>query len=174
MIPGPWTVAFPDGSGAPQEAVFDKLLSLPDRDEPGIRHFSGIATYRTEFTCPDSLAAGGVPARLDLGRVHEVAEVWLNGKLQGIAWCSPYRFNVAGSLRPGANQLEIRVANLWHNRIVGDAALPAQERVTRIASQKHYSNVKGAPLIESGLLGPVQIGTERSFSTPLSRSSQKD
>ena len=146
---------------------------MPEHDEPGIRYFSGIATYRTEFTCTESLAAEGVPAQLDLGRVHEVAEVWLNGERLGIGWHPPYRFSVEGSLRPGANRLEVRVANLWHNRIVGDAALPAPQRITRIASEKHYSNVKGAPLIDSGLLGPVRIGTGRSFPTPRSWSTGK-
>ena len=109
------------------------------------------------FDCPAAVARASRHARLDLGRVAEVCEVRMNGKLLGGGWHPPYAFDVGDSLRPGSNTLEVRVANLWHNRLVADAALPKRKRVTRIASEKHYKNVAGQKPLESGLLGPVRI-----------------
>jgi hypothetical protein len=51
------------------------------------------------------------------------------------------------------NVLEIEVINLWPNRLIGDAALPAGQRLT-------HTNIvfkSDAPLLPSGLLGPVTI-----------------
>jgi hypothetical protein len=142
------------------------LKSWTEKDDPGIQHFSGIATYRTTFTCPDAGTDDGLAATLDLGRVAEVCEVRLNGKLAGGRCHPPYCFDVSRQIRTGENRLEIRVANLWHNRIVGDAALPKARRVSRMVPESHYKRMRGQeaaqPLImsrvaASGLLGPVRI-----------------
>ena len=155
VIDGPWQVEFPEGSGAPPRAVLRALKSWTETDDPGIRHFSGIAVCRTTFACPK--AGGGLVAILDLGRVAEVCEVRLNGKLVGTRWHPPYRLDVTGALRAGENRLEVRVANLWHNRLVGDAGLPKAKRVTRMVPESHYQRLRGKSLIDSGLLGPVRI-----------------
>ncbi len=60
-------------------------------------------------------------------KTWQVAEVWLNGKNLGVVWKAPYRVDVTSALKPGVNQLRIRVVNLWVNRLIGDAALPAEE-----------------------------------------------
>jgi len=152
-----WEVAFPAGGGAPPVVTFDELKSWSEMPQDGVRYFSGIATYRTTFTCPGNAARSGHPAVLDLGRVAEVCEVRLNGRRAGIAWHPPYRLDVTGALRPGENRLEVSVANLWHNRIVGDAALPKAERVTRMVPETHYQRMRDRKLIDSGLMGPVRI-----------------
>ncbi len=156
-IAGPWEVAFPEGLGAPPKATFSKLASWTERDEPGIRHFSGVATYRVTFTLTPAEAEGKRKATLDLGCVAEICEVRLNGKLLGTGWHPPYRFDVTGVLCPGENRLEIRVVNLWHNRLVGDAALPKTDRVSRMVPESHYDRLRGQKLIRSGLLGPVKL-----------------
>ena len=156
-IAGPWEVRFPDGSGAPPKAMVPTLKSWTKMDDPGIRHFSGIATYRTTFACAQAEAGNGLATTLDLGRVAQVCEVRLNGKLVGIAWHPPYRLDVTGQLRTGQNRLEVRVANLWHNRLVADAALPKSQRLTRTVPETHYERVRGQELIDSGLLGPVRV-----------------
>jgi hypothetical protein len=155
VIEGPWELSFPEGHGAPPQVTLGALKSWPDVDDPGVRHFSGIATYRTTFDCPPGIDTRAVRATLDLGRVHEVAEVRLNGRLLGIRWHPPYHVDATGPLRPGENHLEIRVANLWHNRLVADAALPPPQRITRMAPETHYVRLRGASLVPSGLLGPV-------------------
>jgi hypothetical protein len=156
-IEGPWELAFPEGGGAPPKRTLDRLQSWTEVDDPGVRHFSGIATYRTSFDCPAELGDRGLAATLDLGEVREVAELRLNGKTIGTGWHPPYRLDVTDAIRPGENRLEVRVANLWHNRIVGDASLPEARRVTRMVPKTHYDRLRGKPLIPSGLLGPVRV-----------------
>jgi hypothetical protein len=174
-LDGPWQVAFPDGWGAPRSAIFDKLQSWTESDNEGIRFFSGIATYRKSFNLPDSLAQQP-RLFLELGDLAEIAEVTLNGKRLGLAWLPPYRIEISGAVQAGANQLEIRVANLWANRLNGDSLLPETERFTRSnldriqtdpTSDSSYGRVPGGktrpvyttipPLMKSGLFGPVRI-----------------
>jgi len=156
-LEGPWEIEFPEGHGAPPKLALDRLRSWAELDDPGVRYFSGIATYRASFDCPAEALDGGPAVALDLGDVRDVAEVRLNGKRLGIRWHPPYRLDVSGAIRPGENRLEIRVANLWHNRIVGDAALPPDRRVTRMVPATHYDRVRNKPLVPSGLLGPVRV-----------------
>lgn len=153
-VEGPWTLSFPEGCGAPAAVELDTLRSWTEFQESGIRHFSGIATYTTEF---DWAIDPSEHVALDLGSVREVCEVTVNGKLAGVAWHPPYRIDIRGLLAEGANTLEIRVANLWHNRITGDAELPPEERISRIVPETHYDAMKGKGLVTSGLLGPVRI-----------------
>jgi hypothetical protein len=91
---------------------------------------------------------------LDLGDVHELAGVKVNGKSCGIVWCPPFRVEISGVVKPGENKLEVEVVNFWPNRIIGDAGLAAGQRFT----QTNIRNLKAnTPLMESGLLGPVRI-----------------
>jgi hypothetical protein len=60
-------------------------------------------------------------------------------------------------VKAGANELEVSVINLWPNRLIGDAALPAEKRFTETNMRKFVST---SPLLSSGLLGPVRILTE--------------
>ena len=129
-LDGPWQVEFPEGWGAPRTTTFEKLQSWTESDNEGIRFFSGIATYRKTFELPDSLATTD-RLFLELGDLAEIAEVTLNGKRLGLAWLPPYRIEISGAVRAGANQLEIRVANLWANRLNGDSLRPESDRFTR-------------------------------------------
>lgn len=142
-----WTLSFPPGWGAPAEMKLDALRSwtdLPLSDEA--RHFSGTATYRTTFTAS---ARDGL--ELDLGAVESIAEVFVNGQKVRTLWAPPYRCDLAGCLRDGANELRVDVTSTWFNRLAYDAAQPEAARKTwTIAAPK-----KGTPPKPSGLLGPV-------------------
>ena len=85
--------------------------------------------------------------------VKETAKVKLNGKDLGVLWCSPWRVDISGALKPGDNTLEISVVNLWPNRLAGDNNLPGEQRRTRTEM------FMGGPdsQFSSGLLGPVTI-----------------
>ena len=174
-LDGPWQVGFPDGWGAPRTATFDKLQSWTESDHEGIRFFSGIATYRKSFNLPESLAQRQ-RLFLELGDLAEIAEVTLNGKRLGLTWLPPYRIEISGAVHAGANQLEIRIANLWANRLNGDSLRPESTRFTRSnldriqtdpTSDSSYGRVPGGktrpvytgipPLMKSGLFGPVRI-----------------
>jgi hypothetical protein len=154
-ISGPWTVHFDPEWGRQESAQFDRLASWTARTEPGIKFYSGTATYEKTFDLPLSASANPKPKiRLDLGQVRELAEVKVNGKSCGIVWCPPFRADITDALKSGANRLEIEVVNFWPNRIIGDDALPKEQRLTRTNIRKLTRNTR---LMDSGLLGPVRL-----------------
>ena len=155
-ITGPWEVRFPTNLGAPPSRVFEELVSWTAIPDDGIKYFSGTATYLKEFDVPESLLAGGSRLELSLGQLRNVADATLNGKPLGILWKPPYSYDVTGIVRGGRNELKIEIVNLWANRLVGDAKLPREKRVTRLTQKVPISG----PL-ESGLLGPVRITIQK-------------
>lgn len=186
-IKGPWKVTFPPNLGAPAEITLPRLLSLHRHAEPGVRYFSGTATYSAQF----SLALKSVSKRqfLDLGWVEVIAEVKLNGKEIGSVWNPPYRLDITDAVRSGLNDLEIRVTNQWTNRLIGDEQLPPEYEYggggffnyngpgmdaiqklpdwyiqgkpkpagKRVAFCVWRHYRKDDPLLESGLIGPVRV-----------------
>ena len=64
------------------------------------------------------------------GIVKNLARVRLNGYDCGVGWCPPWRVEITGAITSGTNQLEIEVANLWPNRLIGDQSLPESEHRT--------------------------------------------
>jgi hypothetical protein len=151
-IDGGWDVAFQADRGAPATAHLDALRSLTENADPGIRYFSGTATYRTSFVLPRG-ARPGASLMLDLGKVGDVAEVSVNGKPVGYAWKAPYRVDIGKAIKAGRNQLEVKVADLWVNRLIGDAQ-PGAKKITYTTMQTYLPT---APLRPSGLLGPVTV-----------------
>jgi hypothetical protein len=93
---------------------------------------------------------------LDLGVVHDMARVKLNGKDLGVVWCAPWRIEVTGAIKAGDNQLEIEVANRWPNRMIGDKQ-PADANARRYTFSTHDPYNAQSPLVPSGLLGPVTL-----------------
>jgi hypothetical protein len=159
-LSGSWNVDFPAGWGAPATIVFPELISWTSHKEDGIKYFSGIATYRKEFDISAGLLNQDLIWYLDLGKVNMIADVILNDKHLGILWKTPFRLDVSSTLLPGKNKLFIEVANDWSNRIVGDQKLPKAKRFTSTNITSPTSSEllwKDAPLLESGLIGPVQI-----------------
>ncbi|MPR33939.1 glycosyl hydrolase [Salmonirosea aquatica] len=158
-IGGSWEVHFTKGWGAPEKATFPELTSWAASSDKGIAHYSGTGTYTKDFTYTPSAPSSG-RVYLDLGEVGKVAEVWLNGKSLGITWTAPYRYDVTDVIRPGANALKVEVVNTWANRIIGD--IRDKENYTRTNLKVRASREllwSEAPLLESGLLGPVTIRT---------------
>jgi hypothetical protein len=153
-ISGPWTVSFQPGRSAPPSATLPKLAPLNENADPGIKYFSGIATYTKDFTAPNGWKPGQ-PLWIDLGKVSELAEVSVNGKPAGGAWHAPYRVEIGATTKPGKNKLKVRVANLWVNRLIGDAQ-PGAKRITFTAMPTFRAD---APLRPSGLIGPVRLET---------------
>lgn len=154
-IAGPWDVKFQPGRGAPERLAFERLSDWSQHADPGIKYFSGVATYQTHF----HWQANSVKDRLwlNLGEVQVMASVKLNGVELGAVWTAPFQVDATKALKPGDNTLEIRVANLWPNRLIGDTALPEKQRVTWTS----WSPFKpGDRLLPSGLLGPVVLKSE--------------
>ncbi len=183
-ITGAWTVAFDPKWGGPAGAVtFDQLEDWAKRPEAGIHYYSGTAIYRKKFTVPATAIRKQSTVVLDLGKVAVMAGVTLNGKPLGTLWKPPFRVDVTDALKPGDNVLEVKVVNLWVNRMIGDEQLPEdsarnpngtlkewpqwlQEGKPSPAGRYTFTSwrlwKKDSPLQESGLLGPVTLRiTER-------------
>ncbi|WP_234027347.1 glycosyl hydrolase [Aurantiacibacter arachoides] len=150
-VDGEWTVAFQPGRGAPAQITMASLQPLDQSDDPSIRYFSGVATYTTTFSL--SAMPHGERLVLDLGQVGDIAEVSVNGIPVGTTWFAPDRVDFTDAARAGENVLEVRVANRWANRLIGDVQ-PGAEPVTFVAAPTYRPD---APLRPAGLIGPVRI-----------------
>jgi len=153
-VGGPWEVRFQPGRGAPEKLTFEALADWSKNSDAGVKFFSGMATYRTTFVANPKSEIRNPKWYLDLGRVEVMARVKLNGKDVGTVWKTPFRVDVTDALRSGENQLEVTVANLWPNRLIGDAGLPKEQRVSRTTWNPF---TKDTELLASGLLGPVTL-----------------
>jgi hypothetical protein len=150
-------VTFPAKLGAPASIQLPKLQSWTESADAGVKYFSGTATYTRTLQAPRAWFTPGAKLLLDLGRVGDIAEVAVNGKSLGTFWKPPYLVDVTGALRPGANQLEIRVTNEWTNRIAGDRAAPEGQKVLSGGPPSFGGPGRRLPLPESGLMGPVEV-----------------
>ena len=185
VLEGPWEVSFDPKWGGPPKIVMDELVDWSLRPEPGVKYYSGTAVYHKKFDFPASAAAlkrapaKGARLYLDLGIVKNIARVRLNGRGLGVVWCEPWRVDVTAVIRPLDNVLEVEVANLWPNRLIGDEQEPADAEYAKagnlsrwpdwllkgeprpspnrftFTTWKHFD--KNSPLLPSGLLGPVSV-----------------
>ena len=153
-VPGPWEVAFQPDRGAPAKITLERLSSWSESADPGIKYFSGTAVYKTSLDVPASWLVTGDRFWLDLGDVKNLAEVRINGQLLGTVWKTPFRVDATEALKPGPNALEIKVANLWVNRLIGDKQPGVTKPYTYTAVEFYQAD---SPLQPSGLLGPVKI-----------------
>ena len=179
-VGGPWEVRFAPGWGAPEQVILEKLISWHQHPDAGVKYFSGTAVYRKSFDLPADRLGEGRKLHLDLGRVAVMAQVTLNGTNLGTLWKEPYRVDITGSARAGANDLEIRVVNLWINRQIGDEQLPEDSDRNPNGTLKSWPKwveagqrsptgrytftswrlwKKDDALAESGLIGPVKVGS---------------
>jgi hypothetical protein len=158
-----------------------------------VKYFSGTATYTKVFRVPPELVAQASSLspspeqrrlHLNLGKVQVIAQLKINGHDFGILWKPPFETDITSAVKVGDNLLEIKVVNLWPNRLIGDEQLPddCQWQPAGSAGQglagwpnwlldgkpsptgrlafatwKHWT--KDSPLLESGLLGPVVLRT---------------
>jgi len=173
-LKGSWEVSFDPKWGGPDKITFEKLIDWVNHAEEGIKFYSGIARYRKTFDVPNTIElANNSGIYLDLGEVKNMARVKLNGKDLGVIWTSPWRVNISDVFKEKENKLEIEIANLWGNRLVGDDRLPDDgvkdgkwpewflEGKPRTSGRFTFTTRrfyrKEAPLQSSGLIGPVTI-----------------
>ena len=172
-----WSLTFPPNLGAPASASFDQLISWPTHANPGIKYFSGTATYAKTFNVSSSFLSGRA-VMLDLGAVKNFATIRINGQPVATLWKPPFAIDVSKFVRVGSNRVEVKVTNLWPNRLIGDEQLPPdvewngiqlkrwpdwltkgepRPKTGRIAFTTWHFYNKESPLLESGLLGPVVL-----------------
>ncbi len=157
---------FQENLGAPPSLRMEKLTSWTDNSDPGVKYFSGTATYTKTVLAPASWFHPGQHIYLDLGKVRDVAEVQVNGVSVGLTWAPPYQVDVTSALRQGTNKLEIKVTNEWTNRQIGDRLLSPEKRILNPGNGRAapQGGAFGRPqtLAESGLLGEVRVVEVRS------------
>jgi len=153
-VDGPWKVNFQPDRGAPASISLDKLSSWSDNPDPGVKYFSGAGTYTKTIDVPSSWLENRMHLLIDLGEVKNLAEIAVNGKPLGIVWHAPYRVEATAALRPGANDISIKVTNAWVNRLIGDQQSDAATKYTFTIVKPYKSD---STLLPSGLLGPVAI-----------------
>ena len=153
-VEGSWNVSFQKDRGAPASQKFDKLVSYTENSDVGIKYFSGTATYTKTIVADKNWFAGHAQLWLDLGDLKDLAEVIVNGKSFGVIWKQPFRANVTSALKAGENKIEVKVTNLWVNRLIGDAQPGITNKITYTTMPFYQANSK---LLPSGLLGPVSI-----------------
>ena len=151
---GSWDVAFQPGRGAPATIRLDNLISWSDSSDQGVKYFSGTGIYTKTIEASPEWFTPGARLWLDLGNVKNLAEVRVNGQMLGTLWKTPFRIDATSALKPGANTLEVKVANLWVNRLIGDKQPGVTKTYTYTAVEFYKAD---SPLLPSGLLGPVKI-----------------
>ncbi|MGI4787716.1 MAG: glycosylhydrolase-like jelly roll fold domain-containing protein [Janthinobacterium lividum] len=180
-ITGPWTLTFPPHSVTPPQ-VMASLRPWGLSKDPRIQDFSGTATYRTTFTLPVDIVAKYQAFALNLGDVQVIADVTLNGKYLGIFWKAPYTVDISQAVKPGVNTLQVKVTNLWVNRMIGDDSLPPDSDRNGDGTLKSWPQWvldgktsptgrttftswqlwnKDSPRQPSGMLGPVTLSAAK-------------
>ena len=153
-VGGSWDVAFQPNRGAPARVTLPTLASWHEHADAGVKYFSGTGTYTRTIQAPAEWFQAGATLWLDLGDVKNIAEVAVNGTPLGTYWKAPFRVEVTSALKPGANTLDIKVINLWVNRLIGDQQEGVTTKYTYTAQQFYRAD---SPLLPSGLIGPVQV-----------------
>ncbi len=158
QIDGPWNLTFDEALGGPTPVIFQTLQDWSQRSEPGIKYYSGTAVYKTSFDLPQALHRNGDRLSLDLGTVHNLARVFLNGHDLDVLWCDPWQVDITDVVKEKANRLEIHVANLWPNRLIGDKNVPPERQIAWTTWNPYKPD---DPLLPSGLMGPVTVNEIR-------------
>jgi hypothetical protein len=153
-IEGAWDVTFQENRGAPTKLSLDKLADWSTSSDEGVKYFSGTATYTKTLQIDSSWSQQNSKLYLDLGNVKNIAQVTLNGQPLGILWKAPFRVEITKVTQPGANTLELKITNLWVNRMIGDRQPNAKKQYT-FTNPVFYK--ADSPLLPSGLIGPVRL-----------------
>lgn len=160
-LSGPWELRFEQGKiNIPVDTMLT-LIPLNKSEKEKIKYFSGTVAYHHVFTLTKDQLQKDRLLILEMGNVKEIAEVFVNGKQMGLSWHAPFQLDITGAVQEGDNYLVIEVVNTINNMLVGDAKQPEPYRRTKTNITK-LSNAwrqpfAEAPLLDAGLIGPVQI-----------------
>ncbi|RYE61192.1 MAG: hypothetical protein EOO82_02290 [Oxalobacteraceae bacterium] len=132
--------------------VYGQSVDLSQWSPEYIKSIAGTATYDNAFDVPK--VTKNASYILDLGEVKNIAEVIVNGKIVGTVWKKPFRIDITPALKTGRNTVQIKVTNLWVNRLIGDAQPAVNSKITFTTMPFYRAD---SPLLPSGLLGPVRV-----------------
>jgi hypothetical protein len=186
---GRWNVRFEPKMGEPFRLTMDSLTDFSHSPDTAVRYFSGTAIYENSFRAEAGWLRDDRRIILDLGELHDIAELTVNGRSAGVLWYPPYKTDITPYLKTGKNAIRIAVTNNWANRLIGDEQYPAdfewgRDRGVALGraikafpdwfvnnrprpSQGRktfgvwYYHRQDSPLQPAGLLGKVRIVAER-------------
>ncbi len=153
----PWEVSFQKDRGAPDAITLNSLQSLSKNKVEGIKYFSGTASYTNNFKLSKKQLKSGA-IEINLGDVKNVAEVIVNGQNMGVVWKTPFTLDISKALKKGENTLQVKVTNLWVNRLIGDAQPEVKEKITFTTMPFYQAD---GELLPSGLIGPVKLYSQK-------------
>jgi hypothetical protein len=183
VLEGNWQVNFHHRNGTESSIQMPSLMDWKDHADESIKYFSGTATYKKEVIIQEQAINSNTTVMLTLGQVHIVAEVIVNNQKIGTLWTAPFEMDITKFVRSGKNKLEIKVTNLWSNKLIGDECFPANDGgyklgphgPTNLKMPDWFTNnkprpagerttfttapfyTKDDPLMPSGLIGPVKL-----------------
>lgn len=149
-----WQVHFDQKNGGTADEEFPELVSWTRNENPIVKYYSGTAVYKTTIEADSTMLAANARIFIDLGVVKNIADISINGTPAGVLWKAPFRTaDIKHLLKEGCNILEIKVTNVWRNRMIGDVQPGEKHPVTAI--RRFYKSTD--KLLPSGLLGPVRL-----------------
>ncbi len=151
-----WSLTFDKKYGTDTTLVLDVLNSWTENTDSSIKYYSGTAIYKNTFTVTDITQIN--TAFLELKAVNNIASIKINGIDCGTIWTPPYRADISSAIKSGENQIEIEVANTWHNRLIGDNLLPVEKRISWTTAP---FRLKDKPLLPAGLVGDIKISLQK-------------
>ncbi|MDR1675006.1 MAG: hypothetical protein LBR86_00830, partial [Tannerella sp.] len=184
LVTGAWSVSFEPKLDKPFRRTFPAPVDLSRQKDDALKYFSGTAKYEKNIRITSAELGKGKQIVLDLGELHDIAELEINGQHAGVLWSPPYKTDITPFLKPGANKIAVYVMVNWANRLIGDEQYPPDfegtdrgEKMGRamkaypdwfINSQPRPSqgrktfNIwyyfrKDSPLQPAGLIGPIRI-----------------
>ena len=186
-LTGTWNILMKPKLDSSFSVSMDGLQYFSTHAENRIKYFAGTATYSKKFVFENSGKHQGKSVMLDLGELHDIVQVSLDGKDLGVKWYPPYQYDITSLVTSGQHELKISVTNNWANRLIGDEQEPADFEWG--ADRKDFGNAgrpmksfpdwfikneprpsqgrkaftlwyyykQDSPLKPAGLLGPVNI-----------------
>jgi len=142
-VAGVWDCRFIPAQGEAFTDTAFKLVDLGKSKEKKLNTFAGVITYRKTVRIKDVARAG----LLDLGTVHGVSEVTVNGKDIGVRWYGRHIYDISNAVKPGENELVIKVTTVLYN----------YARTLDRKSCAGFWAGRSKKAVSAGLLGPVKI-----------------
>jgi pimeloyl-ACP methyl ester carboxylesterase len=182
-IDGNWSVSFFPKLDKPFTRTFPTLIDFSQSQDTAVRYFAGTASYENVMNISEADLNSDRRIIIDLGNLHDIAEIDINGKPAGVLWHPPYKTDITPYIRKGENRLTVHVSVNWANRLIGDEQYPAdfewgRDRGEQGRAMKGYPDWfvrnkprpsqrkaftiwyyfrKDSPLFPAGLLGTVRI-----------------
>jgi hypothetical protein len=183
-IKGGWNVRFNPKLSPSFNLKFPALTDFSKHSDEAVKYFAGTADYEKVIHIDAADIGKNKQIAIDLGELHDIAELTVNGASAGVLWYPPYKADITPYLKAGENTIVVHVTTNWANRLIGDEQHPAdfefgidrgengramkafpdwfvKNQSRPIKKRKaftiwYYFN-KNSPLYPAGLIGPVKL-----------------